>query len=290
MQLPTPLLRLNKDAYKNQFGHVLIIAGSRRMLGAAALSSLAAMRTGSGLVSLAVPQSLNQTAQQKIDPVIMTLPLRETPQQTFSSLAFADLKKHWSVYQVIALGPGMTTQASTQKFIIKILLQSQSPLVLDADAINALAQDPELLLKARAPVVITPHPGEMARLLGVRKDVLQKDRTRFARQFARDHRCVVLLKGNNTVVASPSGEVHINKTGHQGMATAGSGDVLTGMIASLIGQGIAPFDAGRWGAYLHGLAGESALKNQTCASLIASDIINNIGAVMLRIIKKQSKR
>lgn len=274
------LLRKNADVHKNTFGHVLILAGSPGMLGAGCLASLAALRAGAGLVTLGVPKSLNLTAQKKAANEVMTLPLEESSRQTLSVQAFQSIEKFSAQCQAVALGPGLTTEPGTQKLVQQIIARLKQPLIIDADALNSLAGHLPLLTKTSTPKILTPHPGEMARLLGVKKEAVEKNRRRVAQDFAQKYKCVLLLKGYQTVVASSQGKVYINKTGNAGMATAGSGDVLTGMIASLAGQGLSVFEAARWGAYLHGKAGDLAAKLRSKASLIASDIIDCIPSAL----------
>lgn len=246
------------------------------MLGAGCLASLAALRTGAGLVTFGVPKSLNLTAQKKIAHEVMTLPLEESRKQTLSVKAFKTIEQFSSKCQAVAVGPGMTTESGTQKLVWKILEQLRQPLIIDADALNNLVGHLPLLTKTAAPKILTPHPGEMARLLGIKKEQVEKNRFKIAQDFARKYHCVLLLKGYQTIVASGEGKVYTNTTGNAGMASAGTGDVLTGIITSLVGQGLAAFEAARWGAYLHGKAGDLAAKVRGKASLIASDIIEYI--------------
>jgi hydroxyethylthiazole kinase-like uncharacterized protein yjeF len=279
MRLPTPLSRRNKNVYKNTFGHVLILAGSQNMLGAAALASLSAMRSGSGLVTVGIPESLNKTMQQKVSHVVMTLPLPETSQGSINVPAFKTMQEYFKKIQVIALGCGMTTQPGTVKFIHKIISASPVPLVIDADGLNALAGHLKILKQTRTSKILTPHPGEFARLLGIKKERVEANRSKLCSAFAKKWNCILLLKGPNTIVAS-SDQVYINKTGNAGMATAGSGDVLTGMIASFLGQGLSPFDAAKYGAYCHGKAGDRAAQSVSRTSLIATDLIDAIPHVL----------
>lgn len=271
-----PLSRLNPDVYKNQFGHVCVVAGSGRMLGAAALASLAAMRSGAGLVTAAVPAGLNAAAHKKIANVVMTLPLKETKEGTVSSDAYVQIRRAYDQFDVLAIGPGLSRHPSTQRLVLKIIETSPDPMVIDADALDALAGHLKILRKTDTVKVLTPHPGEMARLVNRPKEYIEKNRRQAALEFARKYGCVLLLKGHRTVVASARGQVYINKTGNAGMATAGSGDVLTGMIAALLGQGLTGFEAAKLGAWWHGKAGDLAAKAKTRAAMIASDIIDNI--------------
>jgi len=280
MLLPTPLLRQKINAHKNIFGHALILAGSPRMLGASALCGLSAMRAGAGLVTLGVPKSLNLTLQRKISSVLMTLPLPETLQHTFSARAWADLKKDIQTFSAVAIGPGITCNARTQMFVSAVVANCPQPLVIDADALNTLAfANLDILLNSKAPKILTPHAGEFRRLLH-KKEIPDendlKNRCRMAKDFAKRYRCVLVFKGHRTVVADVSGACYINTTGNSGMATAGSGDVLTGILTAFLAQGISPFEAAKWGVYLHGRAGDLAAKAMGKSSLIASDIIDSL--------------
>lgn len=283
MRLPLALSRRNRKVFKNRYGHILILAGSRNMLGAAALSSLAAMRCGAGLVTLGIPKGLNSVVQKKISPVIMTLPLNETPQQTISLAAYKQLKNRLKAYQVLGIGPGLSQNSSTQRFILKVIETATQPLVIDADALNALSENLKSLTRTSALKILTPHPGEMARLTSLKKKVIEEQREKIAREFAVKHNCILLLKGHRTVVASPKGKIYINTSGNPGMATAGSGDVLTGMIAAFVGQGLSGFEAAQWGAYLHGKAGDLAARKKTRVSMIATDMIDNIPSAIKKI-------
>lgn len=279
MRLPAPLLRRNPKAYKNQFGHVLVIAGSSRMLGAAALCGLSAFRTGAGLVTIGVPLSLNSTLQSKIPNEIMTLPLPESTGH-LDVRAVAVLEKQWNKYQVMAIGPGLGQRPSTKRLVLNIIRQCPLPLVVDADALNFLSEDPNVLMQAQGARILTPHPGEMARLTGLSMNDIENNRLKTAKEFAKRYHCVLVLKGSQTVVASALGQTFINRTGNSGMATAGAGDVLTGMIAALIGQGLDPFESAKHGCHWHGRAGDLAARTFGKASLIASDIIDNIPRVL----------
>ncbi len=246
------------------------------MLGAAALTSLAAMRSGAGLVTLGIPKSLNPIVQKKISNVIMTLPLNETAQQTLAFSAFQQIEKRLVKFDAIAIGPGLSTHPGTQKLILKIIETAKLPLVIDADALNALANNLPSLAKTKTTKILTPHPGEMGRLTLFKTDYIEKHRRSIAQNFAKAYHCVTVLKGHHTVVASENGEVYINKTGNPGMATAGSGDVLTGMIAAFAGQGLSGFEAAKYGTYFHGKAGDLAARYKTRLSMIATDIIDHI--------------
>ena len=274
MRLPAPLLRRKRDVHKNDFGHVLILAGSRTMIGAAALSALAAMRSGAGLVTVGIPESLNSPLQKKIPPVVMTLALPQTRQQSLGLKAFSKIQKF--DFDVLALGPGLSRDHETQRLILKIIATCPKPLVIDADGLNALAGHLDCLHQKDTIKILTPHPGEMARLTNLSKDTIENKRLSVTKEFARRFQVILLLKGNRSVVASPEGKVYVNTTGNPGMATAGSGDVLTGMIAAFLAQGLEGFEAAKLGCYLHGKAGDLAAKQKTAVSMIATDMIENI--------------
>jgi ADP-dependent NAD(P)H-hydrate dehydratase / NAD(P)H-hydrate epimerase len=276
MRLPTRLLRRKSNVYKNNFGHVLILAGSRRYLGAAALCGLAAMRSGAGLVTLGIPQSLNNIVQKKISNVIMTLPLKETKEQTLALAAYQQIQEFYSTCNTLVIGPGLSPHPNTQKLILKIIATSPKPMVIDADALNVISLDLTVLTKTATIKILTPHPGEMSRLTQLKKMEIEKDRGKIAKAFAQRHHCTLLLKGHKTIVSSPGKKAYINQTGNSGMATAGSGDVLAGMISAFLGQGLSGFEAAKYGAYLHGMAGDLAAKKFTRVSMIASDIIARI--------------
>lgn len=280
MRLPSPLLRRDPDSYKNQFGHVLVLAGSSSMLGAAALVGLSAMRCGAGLTTIGVPKSLNPALQKKISPVIMTLPLPQTKEGTLASSAYETIKAKFKNYDVLALGPGLSRDTSTQKLILKIIAECPLPMVIDGDALTALSKDLSVLRKNRAPKVLTPHVGEMARLTKLDKAVIERSRKKIAAEFAADFKCTLVLKGPHTFVASADGKSYTNTTGNAGMATAGSGDILTGMVAALLGQGIPDFMAAKVGVYLHGQAGDIAAKEKSKAGMIATDMIEAIPAAL----------
>lgn len=240
------------------------------------------MRAGSGLVTVGVPKGLNTAAQKKVANVLMTLPLAETHTHAVSSSAWTAIRRFYAKADVLAIGPGMGRQATTQTLIRKVIGTSPKPLVIDADALNALAGHCAVLTTTTTPKILTPHPGEMARLMRTTHQRVEKDRRKVALDFARRYKCTVVLKGHRTVVAEAGRAVYINKTGNAGMATAGSGDVLTGMIAALLAQGLEEFNAAKWGVYLHGMAGDLAAKRKTRAAMIASDIIEMIPSAFKR--------
>ncbi len=245
-------------------------------MGAAALTGLAAMRCGAGLVTVGVPKSLNAVLQKKITSVVMTWPLAQTRAQTLAPSALAQIRKTFAKFDVFAIGPGLSGHAGTRRFVHGLVGSSPQPLVIDADALNALAGHLDILTKTRTLKVLTPHQGEMSRLTGIPVRQITEERNKIAQIVARKYNCVVLLKGHRTVVAAPGKKVYVNKTGNPGMATAGSGDVLTGMIAAFIAQGLEGFEAARCAAHLHGKAGDLAAREKTTLSMIALDIIDQI--------------
>ena len=280
MRLPTLLLHRNLKANKADYGHVFILAGSRRFSGAAALCAEAAMRSGVGLVTLGIPKSLN-SPMIKIKPKeVMTLPLPETDEGALSLKAFKKIKEFIKKIDILIIGPGLGRDKSTQSLVRKVISKIDKPTVIDADGLNALVGHLNILraheLTSSRAKILTPHPGEMARLLGTSAKKVQARRKEIAKKFAKDYRVTLVLKGYQTAVSDYKGNLYINKTGNPGMSTAGSGDVLTGIIGAFLGQGLSAFEAAKYAVYLHGLAGDLAAKEKTQISLIASDIIAKI--------------
>ncbi len=267
-------------SHKGDYGHVLIVAGSRGKTGAAMMAAKACMRTGAGLVTIGVPESLTDVIQMRITEE-MVLPLPDRGDGTLSSRAHRTILDFLSAKaDVLCLGPGIGVSNDTEKLLNELLLSIERPVVIDADGINSITEL-KTLREHKAPIVLTPHPGEMLRLIqktGLRATIsdIEKDRIEKARSFARDNNIIVILKGAPTVTAGPDGWAYINSTGNPGMATAGAGDVLTGIIGALIGQGVEPLKASVLAVYLHGLSGDIASKRVGMQSLIASDIIGAI--------------
>jgi len=268
-----------RDGHKGTFGHVVAIAGSRGKNGAAWLLSKAALRAGAGLVTLAGPRTILEQGDAR-PAEVMTLPLPETPRGTLAIGALEPLLAGCQPASAVAIGPGLSTDPETQSLIRDLLTRLVVPVVVDADALNALVGHLDLLTKAQAPIVITPHPGEMARLQGSTPRDIQQRRVDAALDVARTHRVVAVLKGAHTVVATPDGLATLNPTGNPGMATAGSGDALTGVIAALLAQGVAPSEAARLGVYLHGTAGDLAAADSGERGLIAGDLIERLPSAM----------
>lgn len=261
--------------HKGDVGRVFILAGSVGLSGAAALCTRGALRTGAGLVTLGIPKSLHGPMVEKLTEAMLKV-LPETKEGSLSLHALPEILRTIEGMDVVAIGPGLSQHPQTKELIQHLLPSITKPLVLDADGLNALAEHVQLLKKLPLPIILTPHPGEMARLVRLSADEVQRDRERIAKEFAKTHRVVVVLKGHQTVVASFDGSVYINDTGNPGMASGGCGDVLTGIIAGLLGQKLSVFDAARLGVYLHGLAGDLAAKERGEIGLIASDLVDRI--------------
>jgi len=267
------------NTHKGSFGHVFVLAGSIGKTGAAAMTSMGALRTGAGLVTLGIPKSLNPIMAKKLTEV-MTLPLPESASGVCGYEAFDEIMKFVKDKEVVVLGPGLTTSEPVKKLVSRLVRESRIPLVIDADGINCLAEDVKVLGKAKAPIVITPHPGEMARLVDMTAKYVQTDRIGIASRFAKENKVIVVLKGARTVIAEPSGRIFINPTGNPGMATAGTGDVLSGMIGGFIAQGYSPLDAANMAVYLHGLAGDEVAKKKGQMGMIATDLVNILPKVI----------
>jgi hydroxyethylthiazole kinase-like uncharacterized protein yjeF len=269
-------------SHKGDYGHVLIVAGSRGKTGAALMAAKACLRTGAGLVTLGIPESLSDIFQSRVTEE-MTLILPDRGDGTLSEKAsrkildFLDKASH-----VLAFGPGIGVTADTERLVKNIIGNSVSPVVIDADGINSLRGNRKIFAKARASVTLTPHPGEMARLLQGRAamniQAIEKDRIDAALSFAKETNTHLVLKGVPTVIATPDAKAFLNPTGNPGMASAGTGDVLTGMISGFLAQNGNPLHACILGVYMHGLSGDIASSEKGRHSLIATDIINKIPA------------
>jgi NAD(P)H-hydrate epimerase len=271
-----PLLAPRRaDANKGNFGHVLVVGGSLGKAGAAAMAGMSALRVGAGLSTVATAKSVLPTVAG-FHPELMTEPLAETDAGTISlrSLEYGHLDAVLKGKTVLALGPGISREVETSEFVRTVVARYKLPMVVDADGLNAFEGTADKLHGRDHPLVITPHPGEMARLCGSTiKDIL-RDRINIARTFAREHQCITVLKGHRTLIADPGGDVWVNTTGNPGMATGGTGDILTGMVAGFIAQ--SPdrlLDAVLAAVYLHGLAGDVARDTMGEHSLVATDLI-----------------
>jgi NAD(P)H-hydrate epimerase len=271
------------DAHKGTCGHVLVIAGSVGLTGAAALAGEAALRTGSGLVTLGVPESLNDILEGKLTEV-MTRPLPEVRKPRCLSLrAVGDIRRLMERADCVAIGPGLGTHRETVELVGRIVQAATIPLIVDADGLNALSKNPTPLKTTAADVVITPHPGELSRLTGQSIADIRGDPIRAAREAAAEFGATVVLKGAPAVIATKAGRVYVNATGNAGMATGGSGDVLTGIIVGLIGQGLTPEEAAWSGVFLHGSVGDLARDQKGEPGMIAGDIVACIPEALRKI-------
>ncbi|WP_164104156.1 NAD(P)H-hydrate dehydratase [Candidatus Laterigemmans baculatus] len=265
---PSQLARRQPESHKGDYGRVLLVGGSRGMAGAISLSAISALKVGSGLVTLAVPDRCLETAAA-FNPCLMTHPLSDTPAGTFAEPATEELEALARKFDAFGVGPGMGTGPGAIR-LTRWALESGRPMVLDADALNALAEIRAWRSLLRGPAVLTPHPGEWQRICGESP----KDRAaqrRAAVEVAAASGAVVLLKGAQTFVTDGSRE-YTNATGNPGMASGGAGDVLTGVVASLLGQGLSPFEAASLGAWIHGTAGDLAAEELGMAGVTAVDI------------------
>jgi NAD(P)H-hydrate epimerase len=273
------------DSHKGDFGRVLIVAGSAGRTGAAHLAAMGALRSGAGLVTVATPRSCLGIVAS-MGPEYMTEPLDETPS---GAIHFAALDRLFELdADVIAVGPGIGRDPGTVAFVHGLLERAGVPVVIDADGLNAFAGDPDRLMgRDGVDVVVTPHPGEMSRLLGTSIESVQGDRLGSARRFAAEHKAHVVLKGHRTIVAGPDGRAFVNLTGNPGMATGGTGDLLTGMIAAWIAQLLDAEAACNLAVYLHGSAGDLAAAEEGDAALIASDIGSHLGIALQELLGRR---
>ncbi|MFH1355475.1 MAG: NAD(P)H-hydrate dehydratase [Candidatus Omnitrophota bacterium] len=278
MRLPTLLLRRKARSHKGDFGHIFILGGNAGFSGAAVLCAEACMRSGAGLVTLGLPKGINN-AVIKIKPKeVMTLPLPETKQGGLSSSGYKKIMDFCKLIDCLIIGPGLGREKFTQSLVRKVLAKIDKPTVIDADGINALVGYLKILQNS----IITPHPGEMSRLGNKKTAQIQKDREGAVKEFVKNNKVTLVLKGNHTLVADHRGNFYTNRSGNPGMATAGSGDVLSGIIGAFVGQGLNLFDAAKYAVYLHGVAGDLAAKRKTQLGMIASDIIENIPGAIKR--------
>jgi ADP-dependent NAD(P)H-hydrate dehydratase / NAD(P)H-hydrate epimerase len=281
--------RYAPDSYKNTHGHALIIAGSRGMTGAAVLCGKAAMRAGAGLLTIATAASAQPAVAARAIPEIMTATLPETTEGAISFEAIEQVMKLGRRANVLAIGPGLSNEdESTRRFVCEVVERRTTPLVIDADGLNALAPWPESLRGSKElPLILTPHPGEMLRLMGKEDTEALADRVQAARDFASAHEVILVLKGTRTLIASPDGRVFVNPTGNAGLGTAGAGDTLTGIITGFIAQAVGTLkdamdalSATIAAVYVGGLAGDIAAKQRGMRTLVASDISESLSAAV----------
>ena len=272
-------------AHKYSVGKIFILAGSRRFTGAPFMTAQAAMRTGAGAVIVGLPKSVQPVLARKFTEV-MIAPLDETEGGSLSVKAFDAILERVRWADAVAIGPGLTRDPKTIELVRRLIPVVDKPLVLDADAFAALPQHTFLISRRRHPTILTPHAGELGIISERESSLIENERVDAARQTAKALRCIVCLKGSPTVTALPSGEALLNSTGNPGMATIGSGDVLTGIVASLLGQRLSPDAAAYSGVFLHGLAGDLAAAKLGQRSLMAMDILNHISNAMSVVERK----
>lgn len=263
------------DANKGTLGSLLCICGCFGMAGAAIMAGKSALRCGLGLLKTALPKSIYPIAAGAIFESVF-FPLEETPDGKISKNNIDFLLSEAEKSSAVLIGCGLSVCDDTEKLVNSFIENCTKPLVLDADALNCVAKNPDILKKAKAPIIITPHPGEMARLVKSTPKEVNQNRAEVATDFAKEYGVVTVLKGAGTIIASPEGRVMINRTGNSGMATGGSGDALAGMTGSLLAQGANPFAAAAAAVYLHGLAGDIAAEKLGRISMLPTDLINEI--------------
>lgn len=267
--------RREPDTHKGTYGHLLVMAGSRGKTGAAILACRGAMRVGAGLVTLAAPRSLNDIFASSMVEV-MTEPLRDDAHEEPEPLDDREWRSLLEKKSAFLFGPGIGVKDSARSALRWLLRNLEIPWVIDADGLNNLAAELDRLRGAKTPPVLTPHPGEMARLLGVSTAAINQDRVGVARSFARERRCYLVLKGARTLIATPAGEVSINPTGNPGMASGGMGDVLAGVLAGLLAQGFKIEDALKLGVFLHGFVGDRIAEVKGEIGIVASDVLEGL--------------
>ncbi len=280
-ELATFVIARSPEAHKGDFGHALLVAGSFGKSGAAALAARAAVRAGAGLVTVATPaDALPLVAAAALES--MTVALAAGP-DGLDPACVAALTQAAIGKRALGIGPGLGTAEGTVSAVRAFVLASELPLVLDADGLNAFAGDAAALASRRGPTLLTPHPGELARLLGVTAAEIQDDRLGWARRAAVLTGAIVVLKGHLTLIADPAGDTFVNPTGNPGMASGGSGDVLTGVLAALLAQGYEPLAAAELGVYLHGLAGDLAAADIGAVGLRASDLVERLPRALAQV-------
>ncbi len=271
-----------RAGHKGTFGHLAVVAGSRGKSGAAVLAAQAGVRSGAGLVTVFTRGEVRASIESRVRETMV-----EELVAAGGPLAEPALDKRWDALArgktAVAIGPGCGTDEAIVPALRRIVRRALLPAVVDADALNALSQSPDLVRTAAAPRVLTPHPGEMARLIGSTTADVQDDRLGTARRVAREWNAVVVLKGARTVIAAPDGRTFVNPTGNPGMASGGSGDVLTGIIGGLLAQGLAPLDAACVGVFVHGAAGDDAADGTDGRGLAARDLVERLPRVLRRL-------
>lgn len=276
------------EDHKGTYGHLLIVASAQGYSGAAVMGANAALRSGVGLVSAAVPRPCEEVFAAQVKEA-MTHALPATRQGSFSATSVDEALRLCEKIDAAVIGPGLTQHPGAVKFARAFIKSCPIPLLIDADGLNALSLDLSILRERPAATVLTPHPGEMARLVSSTTQEVQADRETLAQQFATEHKVVLVLKGHETLIAAPaagnakSSRIARNTTGNNGMATGGTGDALSGLLGGLLAQRIDPFDAACIGVYVHGLAGDAAARAKSQRGMIAGDLIESIGTAWLEL-------
>ncbi|HXE97888.1 MAG TPA: NAD(P)H-hydrate dehydratase [Dongiaceae bacterium] len=284
------LRRRERTAHKGSFGHCLIVAGSKGKTGAAALAANSAVRAGSGLVTLGAAESIHGILEVKTTEV-MTIPLSDSGDGHLTSSAFSAIEALLAGKDAVAVGPGLGRHPETDALVRSLVETVALPLVIDADGLNALAEDMTVLQRKKSrQIILTPHPGEMSRLLGTSIPDVEAKRISVAQEFASTCGVFLVLKGARTVIASPDGSVAINGSGNPGMATGGMGDVLTGIIVSLLGQGYTGWDACRLGVFLHGFAADLVAREKGEIGMNASDVLEKLPFACKELLKTPAVR
>lgn len=267
--------------HKGTFGRVMMLGGSRGMSGAISLAGMGALRSGAGLVYLGIPEGIGSIVAGH-NPSYLTVPFPEDESGIMEGVAYEDLQPLLEDKSVVAIGPGWGQSEALRELCRKILLTVEKPVVIDADALNMLVGMTDVLHEGPVPRVLTPHPGEFARLVGMPLKTVVEHRSQVAAEFADSFDVVLVLKGKETIVTDGK-RLYLNTTGNSGMGTGGSGDVLTGVISGLLAQGMPAFEAAQLGVYLHGLAGDLAAAELSQPALIASDLPNYLGKAWLQL-------
>ena len=275
----------DSESHKGNFGHLLILAGSPGKTGAAALASNAAMRCGTGLVTLCIPQSLNASVEPQVIEA-MTCPLPDDNKGILTESAFEKIIEIAKNKDAIAIGPGIGTDKSTKNLIEKLIKTIDIPIIMDADSLNLIAQNPQILKKTTAEIILTPHPGEMARLAVTTTQEIQNNRLDSARNFSDKFSVTLVLKGSNTIICLPDKKAFICPVGNPGMASGGMGDVLTGIIAGFRAQGFSSEHASIAGTYIHGMCGDMLAESMGGFGFLASDMVKIIPGAINQIIHK----
>jgi NAD(P)H-hydrate epimerase len=278
----------SSDTHKGKTGHLLVLAGSAGKTGAAAMTATSALRAGAGLVTVAIPQSLNPVLESLVLEA-MTEPLPEKQEGILGDTAFAAIRGLISGKKALALGPGLGQSEETKKLVLRIIEKSTIPVIVDADGLNHLAGNLQMLSRRKIPIILTPHPGEMARLINSDVSAIQQDRIGAARELSVRFKVHTALKGAATVLAHPDGKIYINSSGNSGMAAGGMGDVLTGVIAGFLTQGYTPKAAMHAGVYLHGAAADTLAKRIGPFGFLAHEVMDAIPGEICKLVARNSK-